>query len=238
MAAVAIETGPGRAFAAGARTAIPVGITFFFAFLGVGAVFRVAGLEVAQASLSTLVLMSGPAQMALVDGIRGGQPLAALILAVCVINGRYLVMSAAAAPSFGRVPLGRLLLPWTFLSTTTFATLYTGLRDPGVRSQPLAYFWGLIAVSVPGAVLGTVAGHEAAGLMSGSIQATVEMILPIYFATLLAREWPRRQPLVAAGLGLAWTPICQHLLPQAGLLLASVAVGLAVGLVPGKEDRE
>src|SRR5262245_13159050 len=110
-AVVVIEPGAGQAFTAGVRTAIPVGITFFFAFLGVGAVFRVADLEMAQAGLSTLLLMSGPAQIALVDGIRAGQPLAALILAVGIINGRYLVMSAAAAPCFDRVPLGRLLLP-------------------------------------------------------------------------------------------------------------------------------
>jgi predicted branched-subunit amino acid permease len=226
------------AFTQGARTAVPVGITFCCAFLGVGAVFRVADLGAVQAALSTLLLMSGPAQVALVDGLREGQSLVAVILAVSVINGRYLVMSAAVAPHFGRVPLWRLLLPWTFLSTTTFAALCTGLRSPTTRARPLAYFWGLIAVSVPGAVLGTVLGYQAAGLMPAALRATVEMILPLYFATLLAREWPRSRPLMAAGLGFLLTPICQRLFPSVGLLIACVLVGMMLGLSGPVEESE
>jgi hypothetical protein len=67
-----------------------VGVTFFLAFLGVGAVFAVAGLGVVPAAVSTLLLMSGPAQVALVEGLHSNQVLVSMLLAVAVINGRYL----------------------------------------------------------------------------------------------------------------------------------------------------
>jgi predicted branched-subunit amino acid permease len=216
--------------AAGAREGVPVGITFFLAFLGVGAVFRVAALGDAQAVASTLLLMSGPAQVALVDTLRDHQSLTALLLAVAIINGRYFVMSAVLAPAFRRVSLVRLLLPWTFLSTTTFASTYAAVRRPEAAARPLAFFLGLSAVSTPAAVLGTLAGYHAAGLLPARLQATVDMILPLYFVILLAREWPQARPLLAGALGFTLTPLLESLTPGLGMLLASLIAGVGLAL--------
>ncbi len=215
---------------------MPVGITFFLAFLGVGAVFQVAELDAAQAAVSTLLLMSGPAQVVLVDTVRDHQSLTAMLIAVAVINGRYFVMSAVLAPAFRRVSLLRLLVPWTFLSTTTFASTYTAVRRPETAAHPLAFFLGLSAISTPAAILGTVAGYYGAGLLPDKVQATVDMILPIYFVILLAREWPRARPVLAGGLGFALTPPLEWLTPGLGMLLASLVVGVGLGLMKSAEE--
>jgi predicted branched-subunit amino acid permease len=225
--------------AAGAREGVAVGTTFFLAFLGVGSVYRLAALDALQAAVSTLLLMSGPAQVALVDTVRDHQSLAALLLATCVINGRYFVMSAVLAPAFRHVSLLRLLPPWTFLSTTTFASTYAALRRPELATHPLAYFLGLSAVSIPAAIFGTLAGYYGAGLLPDPLRATVDMILPIYFVILLAREWPKALPLLAGGLGFVLTPILERIAPGLGMLLASLVVGIGLGLVkPGGEERK
>jgi predicted branched-subunit amino acid permease len=147
-------------------------------------------------------------------------------------------MSAALAPYFGRVSLRRLLLPLTFLSTTTFAATYAAVRRPGTGEHPLGYFWGLCAVSVPGAVLGTLAGYRVAGLMSAGARATVEMVLPIYFMTLLAREWPKARPLLAGALGFVLTPLLERMVPDLGLLLASLGAGAALALWRERGDDQ
>jgi predicted branched-subunit amino acid permease len=223
--------------ASGAREGVVVGITFCLAFLGVGAVYRTQSLGALPAAASTLLLMSGPAQVALADGLRAHQSLAAMLLAVCVINGRYAVMSAALAPSFARVPLSRLLLPWTFLSTTTFAGTHAALRRPEPAAHPLAFFLGLCAVSIPAAVLGTLLGYCISDLLPPKMQVVVDMILPTYFVILLARQWPHAHPLLAGGLGFLLTPALEALAPGWGLLLACLVVGAAVGLMRPKTEE-
>jgi predicted branched-subunit amino acid permease len=222
-------------FASGLRAGIPVGLTFLLAFLGVGAAFHGAGLGQTEAGLSTLLLMSGPAQFGLLDGLDAGRPLLATVLAVCMLNGRYAVMSAVLAPHLRAVPLRRLLLPLTLLSTSTFAVTAAGLRRRAVRRAPLAYFQGVCLAAVPPAILGTVLGYHLTGLLPGALAGTVDMILPVYFATLLAREWPRPSPLLAALLGFVLTPLAEGLLPGFGLLLPGVAVGLVFAWVPERE---
>jgi predicted branched-subunit amino acid permease len=224
--------GAAGAFLEGARDALPVGLTFFLAFLGVGAVFEVAGLGVWPAGLSTLLLMAGPAQVSLVEGAQAGQSLLTLLLAVAVINGRYLLLSAVPAPAFEKVSLPRLLLALTFMNASTFAVAHGGLRRPGPASHPLAFFWGVALAAVLPAVVGTMVGFYVTGLLPPVIRATVEMILPINFVILLARDWPKARPLLAAGLGFLLTPPLERLLPGGGMLLAAVLVGLVVGLAP------
>ncbi len=217
-------------FAAGLREGVPVGLTFLLAFLGVGAAFRWVGLGPIEALLSTLLLMSGPAQLAVLDGLADGRPVLATVLAVTLINGRYAVMSAVLAPHLRRVPLWRLVLPLTLLSTSTFAVTQAWLRRAHAPREPLAFFWGVCAAAVPPAVVGTLLGYHLTGLLTAALAATVGMILPVYFATLLAREWPNRSGLAAALLGFLLTPLAERCLPGLGLLLPGAIVGLVFGL--------
>jgi predicted branched-subunit amino acid permease len=227
-----------RVFREGVREGLPIGVTWFLAFLGVGAVFQVAGLDAALAGLSTLLLMSGPAQVTLVEGWQVGQGLVALLLTVAVINGRFLLLSAGLAPAFRKAPLWKVLLALTFLNASTFAVAQAGLRRPGPAARPLAFFWGVSLGCVPAAVLGTVTGYHTASLLPEVLRATVEMILPITFATLLARDWPKARPMLAGGLGFLLAPVFEAQVPGLGMLLAALAVGLIVGLPPGRAREE
>lgn len=221
------------AFCEGVREGLPIGAAFFLACLGVGAVFQVAGLDAALAGLSTLLLLSGPAQVTLVEGWQAGQALAALLLTLGAINGRFLLLSAALAPAFRKVPLPRLLLALSFINASTFAVTQAGLRRPGPAARPLAFLWGVSLGCVPAAVAGTVIGYYTTSLLPELLRATVEMILPINFATLLARDWPHARPLLAGGLGFLLTPVLEAQVPGMGILLAALTVGLVVGLPPG-----
>jgi len=159
------------------------------------------------------------------------------MLAVGVLNARYFVLSAVLAPAFRRVSFARLLLPLTFLSTTTFAVTQAALRSRGTSEHPLPFFCGVCLTAVPPAVVGTIVGFHATGLLPEALRATVEMILPIYFMTLLAREWPKFLPLCAAGAGFVLTPVFERLAPGLGMLLASALVGVVVAVAPGWRER-
>jgi predicted branched-subunit amino acid permease len=174
----------------------------------------------------------------LLDGLAAGQPVLAIVLAVALINGRYAVMSAVLAPWFRRVPLWRLLLPLGLLSTSTFAVTQAGLRRRAIARAPLAFFLGVCTAAVPPAVIGTLLGYHLTSLLPGAVAATVGMILPVYFATLLAREWPDRPALGSAVLGFALTPLAQWVLPGFGLVLPGAIVGLAFALAPQERGNE
>ena len=62
-----------------------------------------------------------------------------------------------------------------------------------------------------------------------------KMILPIYFTTLLAKEWPKSRPLLAGLLGFVGTPLVELVTPGFGMMLIAVVVGLGVGLPHGGE---
>jgi predicted branched-subunit amino acid permease len=224
-------------FTAGLREGAPVGVTFLLAFLGVGAAFQVAGLGQAVAGLSTLFLMSGPAQVGMLDGLGAGRPLLAIVLAVCLLNGRYAVMSAVLAPYLRTIPLRRLLLPLCLLSTSTFAITQAGLRRRAVARAPLTFFQGVCLAAVPPAILGTVLGYHLAGLLPPALAGTVDMILPIYFATLLARDWPKPSPLLAALLGFVLMPVVERLLSGFGILVPGLIAGVVYAFLPEEEEK-
>lgn len=222
-------TTPAREFLKGCRDALPVTLTFSVLFVVVGAHSQASGLDLAQGMALTALVFAAPAQMAATDLIAQGAWLPAL-LAIVVINFRFLLMSASITPYLGKPPRSRLLASVQMLSASTFATSFIPLRESQLR-YPLRYFLGVCAASFPIAIIATGVGYLLQDTIPPWLQHTMAMVLPIYFVTFLARVWPKARFLAAGALGLVLTPVANSLLPGFGLIVTALVVAAVLILL-------
>lgn len=213
-------------FEQGFRDALPVGVSFFFLFLAVGGASRVAGLSTLQSTVMSLVVFAAPAQFAIFDLMARQRPWLDILAVTALVNSRFFVMAAALLPYFRGIPTTRVLLALPMLSASTFALPFIRFKQ-GNETRPFHYYLGVAAGSYPVAVVATTAGvFLVHGLPDVFIQA-LRMILPVYFATLLAREWPKPRPLIAGFLGFTLTPLVEVVVPGFGLLATAGIIGAA-----------
>lgn len=233
-------TGP---FFAGMIDAIPVAVTFLFLFLGFGATAAKTGLDIGQSVVMSVVVFAGPAQFVMLDLIQQHAWAAATISAL-IVNFRFLLMSAALLPPLSAVGKRRVLPAMAGLSASTFLITYSWTkqaeRDP---AQTFHYFLGVCAAALPISYAATALGFVLVERLPQPLGAMLQLVMPIYFTTLLAKTWRRWRLLVAGIGGLIVTPILNQAAPGFGLVLAGVAIGAIMvatdrrkGRRPGKRE--
>jgi predicted branched-subunit amino acid permease len=229
-----------RVFVAGLRDAIPVSISFFFLFLAVGATSANAGLDVIQGVTLSLLVFAAPAQLIIADMV-ASQNIGAVLLTTLVINFRFTVMSTALMAFFRSVSKGALFAGLAMISASTFGVSFIRFKDkddPLSGGEMFRYYLGVSALSFVTAVLSTLLGAVLATRANAAVLEVTKLILPLYFATLLAREWGKARPLIAAGLGFVCAAIAEPLYPNFGLVIAAVLVGLVMTLAVKLEARD
>jgi 4-azaleucine resistance transporter AzlC len=83
-------------------TSLVIGITY-------GLVARQAGLSIAEASATSIIVFAGAAQFAMVDLLRSGTDGPVIVLTVLLINARHLLMATAIRPFVAAASLPRRL---------------------------------------------------------------------------------------------------------------------------------
>ena len=228
------ERGPSRirqirrqAFINGARD----GVVPFIAIGTWGFVTGIAmvksGLTESMATLMTLMVYAGSAQLTALPLIASSAPLWLIFAAGMVVNIRSVMFGAALHPFFRELSWRRRLLLGVFSSDITFVLFmsrYSDARRIGTSAQ-LWYFFG---VAIPGWAVWNVfslVGIFMGGLVPpewslefGAILALMAVILP------LIKSRPMVMCLIAAGLT-AW--VAQPLPLRLGLAVAVVAGVLA-----------
>ena len=220
------ETGDhaARSFQHGLRDSVPLGISFFFIFLAVGAASKAVGLTLGTATIMSLVVFAAPAQLAIFDLMGHHRPWLDILAATVIINARFFVMSATLLPYFRGTPLPRILAAMPMLSASTFTVPFIRFKQ-AADVRPFAYYLGVSAGSYPVAGAATALGLLLVQDIPGWALESLKMILPIYFTTLLAREWPNRLPLLAGLAGFVITPFAEIAAPAAGMILTPLLVG-------------
>lgn len=125
-------------FSEGVRTVVPVllGVIPFGLVAGAAAVD--AGLSLSQAVGLSVVVFAGAAQLAAIDLLGSGSPLAVVVATILVVNLRMTMYSASIAPHFeGVVARVRTLLAY-LLTDQAYALSVTRFRG-GAVSKPAFY---------------------------------------------------------------------------------------------------
>lgn len=169
----------------------------------------------------SIVVFSGSAQFGALAVLLAGGSAGAAIAAGVLLNGRYLAMGLALAPSLrGRaVSRGAFALPLVDASWAA-ASRGDGTFDP----------WYLVGVSIPqyvGWVLGTAVGVLIGPRLGDPRALGLDALFPAFFIVLLFEEARGRRRLVAAaggaGIALVLTPILPAGLPILAASAAAVA---------------
>ncbi len=225
---------PSKVFATGARDAVSLpAFMIVGSMTGYGSLVQSADMDVWIALASTVGIWGLPGQVAFVEFVVLGAPVASMVLAVAMANMRFLPMSLAMMPLFRpsasawswRYLLVQLMSINTWVGISRKApSLPVDLRMP--------YYLGYSATCLTAGMLGTGGGFIIAGAMPYYVSATLILMNPMYFAFVFA-AMRSRSCLIALAVGAVLGPVFHLISPEWGLPFC----GLIAGTVGFKADR-
>jgi predicted branched-subunit amino acid permease len=193
-----------------------------------GALAHDTGLSLLTANLMSLLVFSGSAQMAALQGIASGAASLAIVAAVATINARYLLYSATLRPWLGEQP-GWKVFPTLFVTGDGSWIMSMKAHAAGERDAGFLFGSG-VAMLLPW-LGGSLVGYLAGGLIRDPARFGFDFMLVAFAAAMGAGMFRGRGdvlPAVAAGLS------ALLLFPRVGagwtMVLAGVAGGLAAAL--------
>jgi predicted branched-subunit amino acid permease len=184
-------------FAAGVRLGVPFAVVGFVLSMSFGVLARQAGFTAAQAIVTGAIVFAGSAQFAGLAVIASGGTAAAAVAAGTLMNGRFLAMGTALAPSLPGGPLRRAQQGQTIVdSSWALANRGDGTFDR----------WLLFGTTVPQYltwVLGGVAGAFGGDLIGDTERLGLDAVFPTFFLGILIAELRDPRSRVVAGCGAA-----------------------------------
>jgi predicted branched-subunit amino acid permease len=222
-------------FRRGLRAGLPLAVSVFVYGLGFGLVAVQVSFSLVEATLTSLVVYSGSAQLAAVNLIQTGEAtLATLAVAVLVVNARYLLFGAALQPWLGQTSPLRACASLMLLGDAnwllTMRAIETGEEDR-------AYLLGTGAPMLAAWLGGTMLGVATVSLMPAPEVLGFDLMLAAFAAAMMTMmvRGPASLMSVAVGAVVA-VAIGGVLGPGWGIIGAGLAGGLVAALMPVGRD--
>jgi 4-azaleucine resistance transporter AzlC len=218
------SVGPVReSFKAGIRLGIPFAVVGFVLSVSFGVLARQAGFSALQAIVTAAIVFAGSAQFAGLAVLASGGTAVAAIAAGTLMNGRFLAMGTALAPSLPGGPLKRAVQGQAVVD----ASWALANRGDGTFDR-----WQLFGTTAPQYVtwlLGTVVGAFGGDLLGDTDRWGLDAVFPAFFLGILIAELRNPRSRVVALLGAA---IALALVPftPAGVPILAAAVAALLGL--------
>lgn len=220
MGSVAIATGARRAFVL-ALGVLPFGIVY-------GVAVAQAGVGVLPGILGSIAIFAGASQLSLLELHTEGAVWAVAVGTALVINARFLLYSAALAPSFAEFP-PRWRFGLAHLMTDQAATLslieFETEKDPLLRR---GFFLGAALALFTVWQLGTIIGILAGAQIPEGLQ--LGFIIPLMFTALVVPALRDRPVIAAATASVVVTIVAARLPAGTNILLGAVA-GVGTGAI-------
>ena len=208
-------------------------------FAAVGAVLslsfavlaRQAGFTPLQAILTSVVVFAGSAQFAALAVLTGGGAAGAAVAAGTLMNGRFLAMGIAVAPSLPGGPVVRALQGQTMVD----ASWAMANRGDGTYDR-----WLMFGSTLPQYVtwvLGSAVGAYAGNLLGNPERFGLDAIFPTFFLAILLGELRRPRARVVAALGVAIALALTPFAPPGVPIMAAAAAAL-LGLATPRDNEE
>ncbi|MBZ8132425.1 hypothetical protein CLD20_03975 [Afifella sp. IM 167] len=223
-----------------AGDALVVILTFLVMFMGVGQLSAEAGLNAVQTALMTSLTVAAPAQAAAMQ-ILGNEAVASAawaagVVAVIIVNLRFIVMVASILSRLPETSFWRGLGGVGLISASSFAVILPRLMDDP-PPRPILYC-GLVGLMCSSsAVIGAVAGHQLAASVPVLVGASLGAMIPIYFATLIAKQRKKRPLMLNAFFGALLVPFAAPFMGSFALLVLPLAVAAISMLVDQRQDK-
>ena len=208
---------------AGIRLGIPYAVVGFVLSMSFGVLARQAGFSPFQAILTAAIVFAGSAQFAGLAVLASGGTAVAAIAAGTLMNGRFLAMGTALAPSLPGGALKRAVQGQAVVD----ASWALANRGDGTFDR-----WLLFGTTLPQYVtwtLGTVVGALGGDLLGDTDRLGLDAVFPTFFLSILIAELrePRSRFVAICGatIALALVPFTP---PGVPILAAGVAALLGL----------
>ena len=226
-----------ESFGAGARAALPVVLGYFGVGFAAGVVERAAGFSYLEVLLLSTVLYAGSAQFILTSMVALASPLAAIVLTVFLVNLRHLLLAAALAPFFARLPAWKNALLGLQLTDETFVVA----AGRFAQRPPVGAAWmgGLNLAAWVAWALANLAGAVFSAHMTAISGATrvLGFALPCMFVGLLVLQLTHLKPRARFGAGLAaalgaaaFALLAHSVKPGPAAVILATVIGATLGL--------
>ena len=229
-------------FQNGMKDAIPVGVGYFAVSFALGITMRNAGLSALQGFIISFLNNASAGEYAGVTMIAAHASLIETALMVLAANARYLLMSTAFSQKFDeKTPMIHRLLIGFDLTDELFAL---GIRTKGYLVP--AYYYGMMAVAIPGWAFGTMFGVIFGSLLPGRIVSALSVALfAMFLAVIIPTARTNRviQITVLLGFGLSFLSTILPWIKELseGVRMIGLTIVIAAGaawLAPVKEDAQ
>lgn len=218
----------------GARTTLPVAASITPFGLVAGAAALEAGLHVHEALAMSLLVFAGAAQLAAIDLIGRGAPALVAVLAIGVVNLRFLLYSAALSPILNGVSRRARALAAYGVTDQAFALTSQASGALGTPRARLAFFTGSALTMWTFWQTSTLAGAFLGARLPASL--SLDFAVPLTFLALLAGMLPDR-PAWAAAITGGIVSVAAASLPYAGGLMLGALAGVLAGVAADRRRR-
>jgi 4-azaleucine resistance transporter AzlC len=192
----------------------------FVLSMSFGVLAREAGFSALQTVVTSAVVFAGSAQFAGLAVLASGGTAAAAVAAGTLMNGRFLAMGTALAPSLPGGPLKRALQGQPVVDASW------ALADRGDGTFDRWQLFGTTAPQYVTWVLGSVVGALGGGLLSDPSRLGLDAVFPTFFLGILIADLrnPRGRVVALCGavIALALVPFTPPGVP----ILAAAAAAL------------
>jgi 4-azaleucine resistance transporter AzlC len=211
------------------RLGIPYATVGFVLSMSFGVVARQAGFSPLQAVAASAFIFAGSAQFAALAVVTGGGTLGAAIAAATLMNGRFLAMGIALAPSLPGGPVTRGLQGQTVVDASW------ALANKGDGTFDRWLLFGTTAPQYLTWVLGGALGAYGGDLIGNTERLGLDAVFPTFFLGLVIAEMRDRRSRVVAVLGVA---IALALVPftPPGVPVLAAATAALLGVPRGDES--
>lgn len=193
--------------------------------IGYGALVHSAGMSLIVAVVSTIGIWGLPGQVAFIEYVLLGAPLASMIIAVSLANLRFLPMSLSLVPLFRGSESGwRWRYLWVqFMSVNTWVGLQRRVPELTLDERG-PYYAGFSTICVIAGAGGTSFGFLLAETLPFFVTVALIFINPIYFAFVFA-AMRARAGLIALVVGAMMGPPLYLVSPEWSLPLTGLIAG-------------
>jgi len=210
-------------FLTGVRLGIPYAVVGLVLSMSFGVLARQAGFSPLQAIVTAAIVFAGSAQFAVLAVLASGGTAAAAVVAGTLMNGRYVAMGTALAPSLPGGPLSRAIQGQAMVDSSW------ALANRGDGTFDRWLLFGTTAPQYAAWLVGTVVGAVGGDLLGDTDRLGLDAVFPTFFLGILIAEL--RQPrsrvvaLCGAAIALALVPFTP---PGVPILAAAVAALLGL----------
>lgn len=218
----------------GAAANIPLAISAITYGGVLGVLSAQKGVTWAEMSAMNLLMFAGSAQFVMVDMWQEPLSVAAVAIAVFIINLRYLLIGASLQPVFEGHPFWHKVVFMHLVADENWAVTIAEHRKSG--ADPLFLFGGgLLLISAWS--LGTLSGNLLGSFISQPEKYALDFAFTAVFAALTLSLWRGKNDLLPWIIAAVLALICEKILPGKWyIVLGGVGGALASGFIEYKRQ--